>query len=408
MKCRFCQAELQHEFIDLVNAPPSNSFITKEQLNQPEIYYPLRLYVCEKCFLVQIDEYKKATEIFNCEYIYFSSISTTWLEHCKEYANKMTAEFGINENSFVVEIASNDGYLLQYFKEKGLRVMGVEPSTSTAKIAKEKGIETVEAFFGVNFAKQLAVKDKKADLLIGNNVLAHVPEINDFVEGLRIVLKPDGIITLEFPHLMQLINNNQFDTIYHEHYSYLSFSTVNRIFQSHRLQLFHVEELPTHGGSLRIFAKHISSGVNAIRNTVNEMLEKEEIVGMNNLLFYKGFDKKVSRVKLNFLEFLMKSKNEGKKLSAYGAAAKGNTLLNFCGVKNDWIDYVVDNAVSKQGKFLPGSHIPIVAEAEIKRTKPDYIVILPWNIVSEIEMQLNYVREWNGKFVTAIPHLMIF
>ncbi|MGQ0828884.1 MAG: methyltransferase domain-containing protein [Bacteroidota bacterium] len=408
MKCRFCEHELNNIFIDLGNSPPSNSYLTSLQLNEPESYFPLKIFVCEKCFLVQVDEYKKATEIFDNQYAYFSSVSTSWLAHSKSYTEKMMKEFGINTKSFVIEIASNDGYLLQYFKEKGIKVLGIEPTASTAKIAIEKKIDTLQEFFGINIAKRLAKESKKADLLLGNNVLAHVPDINDFVKGLQIALNPEGIITMEFPHLLQLIENNQFDTIYHEHFSYLSFSTVKTIFEKHDLQLFHVEELSTHGGSLRIFAKHKSGKMNSIKETVASMLLKEKKFGINNLTLYKGFDKKVANVKLDFLEFLINSKKNGKKMVAYGAAAKGNTMLNFCGIKNDFIDFVVDAAPSKQGKYLPGSHIPIVEEAKIKETKPDYIIIFPWNIKTEIETQLAYVRNWGGQFVTAIPHLVIF
>lgn len=407
MNCRFCKNPLHHEFIDLVNAPPSNSFVSAKQLNEPEPYYPLKLFVCDKCYLVQVDEYKKATEIFDSGYVYFSSVSTSWLAHSKKYTEKMMSEFGINTNSLVIEIASNDGYLLQYFKEKGVGVLGVEPTTSTAVVARQKGIETVEEFFGVSFAQQLLRDGKKADLLLGNNVLAHVPDINDFVQGLQIALKPDGIVTMEFPHLLRLVENNQFDTIYHEHFSYLSFSTVKRVFEKQNLELFHVEELTTHGGSIRIFAKHKASSVNPVRKTVSDMIEKEQKAGMNGLDFYKGFDKKVAKVKLDFLEFLIKAKKEGKKIAAYGAAAKGNTMLNFCGIKNDLIEFVVDGATSKQGKYLPGSHIPVVAEPEIKKSRPDFIVILPWNIKEEITKQLSYIKDWGGVFVVAIPELKL-
>lgn len=408
MKCRFCTTELSNVFIDLGNSPPSNSYLSASQLNEPELYFPLKIFVCPNCFLVQVDEYKKATEIFDNEYAYFSSVSKSWLTHSKKYTEKMISEFGINSDSLAIEVASNDGYLLQYFKEKGIKVLGIEPTASTAKIAKEKGIDTVEDFFGIDLAKQLEEKGKKADLLLGNNVLAHVPDINDFVEGLKIALNPDGIITMEFPHLLQLVENNQFDTIYHEHFSYLSFSTVKKIFEKHGLELFDVEELSTHGGSLRIYAKHTSSKKHSTRDTVGKMLTKESAAGMNNLDFYKGFDKKVANVKLDFLDFLVNAKSENKKIAAYGAAAKGNTMLNFCGVKNDWIDFVVDAAPSKQGKYMPGSHIPIVDEMKIKESKPDYILILPWNIKEEIISQLSYVREWECKFVVAIPELKIY
>lgn len=408
MECRFCKNKLQHVFIDLGNSPAANSYLTAPQLEEPESYYPLKILVCSNCFLVQVDEYKKATEIFDSEYAYFSSVSKSWLDHSKRYTEKMMSEFGVNTNSFVIEIASNDGYLLQYFKEKGLKVLGIEPTTSTAKVAREKGIESIEKFFGVNLAKELVADNKKADLLLGNNVLAHVPDINDFVAGLQVALNPDGIITMEFPHLLQLIENNQFDTIYHEHFSYLSFTTVSKIFEQNQLTMFHVEELPTHGGSLRIFAKHKNSNLHNVDGTVDDLLKKEDLAGMNNLEYYNDFDKKVAKVKLDFLEFLVKAKKDGKKIAAYGAAAKGNTILNFCGIKSDWIQFVVDAAPSKQGKFMPGSHIPIVNEIELKKFKPDFVLILPWNIKEEIKTQLAYIQEWNGKFVTAIPDLLEF
>ncbi len=408
MNCRFCKNELKHVFIDLGNSPPSNSFLTPAQLNVPESFFPLKIFVCEKCFLVQVDEYKKAAEIFDSEYAYFSSVSRSWLEHSKKYTEKMISEFGINYQSQVIEIASNDGYLLQYFKEKGIPVLGIEPTESTANAAKAKGIESIGEFFGERLASQLSNEGRKADLLLGNNVLAHVPDINDFVKGLQIALKADGIITMEFPHLLQLVKNNQFDTIYHEHFSYLSFTTVKRIFEKHNLEMFHVEELPTHGGSLRIFAKQKTSALNPVRSTVNALLVKEDQAGINGLEFYKGFDKNAAKVKLDFLEFLIHAKKEGKKIAAYGAAAKGSTMLNFCGIKNDWIEYVVDGAASKQGKYMPASHIPIVNEVKIKEHKPDYIIILPWNIKEEIMNQLSYVKGWGCIFVTVIPDLQKF
>lgn len=407
MKCRFCKNELKNIFIDLGSSPLSNSYLTFPQLNEPEIYFPLKIFVCDKCFLVQIDEYKKAFEIFDSNYAYFSSISKSWLVHSEKYTEKMINEFGINKNSFVIEIASNDGYLLQYFKERNIPVLGIEPTTSTAKVSKEKGIDTIEKFFGVALADELCKEGKKADLLIGNNVLAHVPDIDDFVKGLQILLSPNGIITMEFPHLLQLIEKNQFDTIYHEHFSYLSFSTVKKVFEQYDLELFHVEELTTHGGSIRIFAQHKSSKAYPVENTVSNMILKEQQTGVNDLNFYKNFDKKAAKVKLDFINFLITAKKENKKIAAYGAAAKGNTLLNFCGIKNDLIDFVVDAAPSKLGKYLPGSRIPVVSEDKIRETKPDYIIILPWNIKDEIINQLSYISDWNGQFVIAIPKLKI-
>jgi ubiquinone/menaquinone biosynthesis C-methylase UbiE len=407
MNCRFCNHELSFEFIDLGNAPPSNSYLTVEQLNEPEIFYPIKLFVCPECFLVQIDEYKKATDIFDKNYAYYSSVSKSWLEHSKKYADKMVNEFGINKNSFVIEIASNDGYLLQYFKEKRVPVLGIEPTDSTAKIAKEKGIDTLVEFFGTGLAERLRTENKQADLIMGNNVLAHVPDINDFVAGLKIVLKPGGIITMEFPHILQLIENSQFDTIYHEHFSYFSFLTVQKIFEFHGLTLFHAEELDTHGGSLRIYACHSGAKSRPVRESVTSLINKEKNSGLNSLEYYTGLRKKAEKIKLDFLQFLVTAKKEGKKVAAYGAAAKGNTLLNFCGIKNDLISFVVDAAPGKQGKYLPGSHIPVVEGNELKKLKPDYLIIFPWNIKDEVMHQISYIKEWGAKFVILIPNLKI-
>lgn len=405
MKCRFCDSELTHRFIDLVNAPASNSFLSKGELNEPEVFYPLKLYVCDKCFLVQIDEYKKSDDIFNKKYAYFSSYSTTWLNHAKKYVDMITDRLLLDVESQVMEIASNDGYLLQYFLEKQIPCLGIEPSANTAKAARKKGIETLEAFFGAKFADSLAQKGKKADLIIGNNVLAHVPDINDFVKGLKIALKSGGVITMEFPHLIRLIEENQFDTIYHEHFSYLSFHTVRQIFAKHGIVFFDVEELKTHGGSLRIYARHDDDDSKSVTPKVAALVEKETARGILKLDYYLGFQQKADKVKYALLSFLMEQKKAGKKVAAYGAAAKGNTLLNYCGVKKDLIEFVVDASPHKQGKFLPGSHISVVKEDEISKLKPDYILILPWNIKDEIMEQLRYIRKWDGKFVTAVPNL---
>jgi hypothetical protein len=407
MHCRFCNKELKHTFIDLINAPASNSFLKKEQLNEPEVYYPLRVFVCHHCFLVQIDEYKKSGDIFNSEYVYFSSFSSTWLQHARRYTEKMIERFQLNGESQVVEIASNDGYLLQYFVEKDIPALGIEPTQNTAEVAISKGIPTLIEFFSVDLAKQLEKKGTKADLLLGNNVLAHVPNIVDFVSGMKVLLAPQGIITMEFPHLMQLVDNNQFDTIYHEHFSYLSFYTVQQIFESVGLQLFDVEEIPTHGGSLRIYAKHAGDNSKSVTNAVSELLEKELAKGINNLSYYTCFQDRAERIKLDLLHFLTILKKESKKVAAYGAAAKGNTLLNFCGIKNDLIDFVVDANPAKQNKFLPASHIPVLNEEKLKNVRPDYVMILPWNLKEEIMQQLSYIREWGGKFVTSIPQLEV-
>lgn len=407
MNCRFCKTELKDVFIDLVNSPASNSFLTREQLNEPETFYPLKVFTCSKCFLVQVDEYKKSDAIFNSDYAYFSSFSTTWLEHSRKYTEGMVQRFGFDEQSLVVEVASNDGYLLQYFKEKKIPVLGIEPTANTAKVAIEKGIDTVVDFFGVRLATRLAAENKKADLLLGNNVLAHVPDIVDFVGGMQILLKDKGVITMEFPHLMQLIDNNQFDTIYHEHFSYLSFYTVQQLFRSRELELFDVEELPTHGGSLRIYAKHVQDKTKTVSPRVAALLEKEEAKGMKTLDYYDNFQAKALEVKYALIQFLIGQKMAGRKVAAYGAAAKGNTLLNYCGIKNDLLDFVVDANPHKQGKWMPASHIPVVNEALLRVQKPDYVLILPWNLREEITKQLSYIKEWGGRFVIPIPRLEI-
>jgi len=407
MQCRFCKTELNNLFIDLVNAPASNSFLSEQQLNVPEIFYPLKVFTCQNCFLVQIDEYKQSDDIFNNEYVYFSSYSTSWLKHAENYTKMMIDRFGFDQKSMVIEIASNDGYLLQYFKQKNIPVLGIEPTVNTAEVARGKGIESINAFFGTSLAMELANKNIKADLLLGNNVLAHVPDIVDFVRGMKIVLKEEGVITMEFPHLMQLVENNQFDTIYHEHFSYLSFQTVSKIFESQDLVMFDVEEIPTHGGSLRIFAKHRKDNSKEISPNISALLNKEEQKGMNHPKWYEDFTEKALKVKLDLVTFLIRQKNEKKKVAAYGAAAKGNTLLNYCGVKNDLINYVVDANPNKQNKFLPASHIPVRNEIFLKEDKPDFILILPWNLKEEITQQLSYVKDWGAKFVVPIPELQI-
>ncbi|MES2850097.1 MAG: class I SAM-dependent methyltransferase [Bacteroidota bacterium] len=408
MQCRFCKTELTHAFIDLVNSPASNSFLTAEQLNEPETFYPLKVYTCHKCFLVQVDEYKKSNAIFDSNYLYFSSYSTSWLKHAKAYTEMMTKRFGYTKDSLVIEVASNDGYLLQYFHQNNIPVLGIEPTANTAEAAKGKGVNSVVDFFGVRLAKELVAKNIKADLLLGNNVLAHVPDIVDFVAGMKVILKENGVVTMEFPHLMQLVDNNQFDTIYHEHFSYLSFTTVKQIFESQGLEMFDVDQVPTHGGSLRIYAKHKEDTTKEISANVKLVLDMEASKGMNGLAYYNGFQEKAMRVKLDLLSFLIQQKNAGKKVAAYGAAAKGNTLLNFCGVKNDLINFVVDANPHKQNKFLPASHIPVMNEQYLKDAKPDYVIILPWNLKDEITQQLSYIREWGGQFVVPIPAVHSF
>lgn len=408
MNCRFDGLPLTHEFIDLGHSPPSNSFLTKDQLNEPEVYYPLKLWVSERTFLVQVDEYKKADEIFSEDYVYFSSFSTSWLSHAKRYVDMAVERFSLDRQSHVIEIASNDGYLLQHFKDREVPCLGIEPSASVAKAAQEKGIETVIDFFGVKLACELEAADRKADLLIGNNVFAHVPDLNDFVKGLKIALKERGVITLEFPHLMQLVENNQFDTIYHEHFSYFSFHTSALILEKHGLTVFDAEELPTHGGSLRLYAKHSNDNSKETSPRVAVLRGKEDAAGMLSLDYYRGFQYKAEKIHQDLLGFLVEQKLAGKEVAAYGAAAKGNTLLNFCGIRKTLVNCVVDRSPHKQGKFLPGSHIPVVSEERLKEEKPDFVLILPWNIRDEIVEQLRYIREWHARFVTAVPALEVF
>ena len=403
MNCRFCKASLNNLFIDLVNSPASNSFLTKEGLNEPEIFYPLKVYVCDTCKLVQIEEYKKSNDIFDKDYVYFSSFSTSWLTHAKNYVEMISKKLSLNKKSLVTEIASNDGYLLQYFKEKNISCIGVEPTRSTAKVAKEKGINVIEDFFCSNLAKLL----DKSDLILGNNVLAHVPNINDFVKGLKIALSDSGTITMEFPHILNIIQKNQFDTIYHEHFSYFSLYTVHQIFEKQGLKLYDVEKLSTHGGSLRIYATHVENNDITCSFNVDTILDEEKKFGLFKIDIYKNFQENANKVKYDLLDFLLECKKSNKKVIAYGAAAKGNTLLNYAGVKNNLIEFVVDKSPYKQGKYLPGSHIPIVNETKIKEYKPEYILILPWNIKDEIMDQLSYIKEWDGKLVVAVPELKI-
>lgn len=406
MNCRFCNEELKTLFVSLGFSPLANSYLSKEQLFKAEPFYPLDVYVCDKCFLVQLFEFESPENIFS-DYAYFSSYSQTWLKHSQAYVDKMTSFFKINKKSLVIEIASNDGYLLQYFINKGIPVLGIEPARNIAKIALERGIPTEAVFFGTETAKRLVAQGKYADLLLGNNVLAHVPNLNDFVRGLKILLKPDGIITMEFPHLLRLIESNQFDTIYQEHFSYFSFLTVEKVFSTHNLVIFDVEELPTHGGSLRIFAKHQGDNTKSISEHVAKMLDKEISLGFNKISHYLTFDKQVRKIKRDILSFLIKAKQEGKIIVGYGAAAKGNTLLNYCGIRRDFIEFVVDRNPYKQGRYLPGSRIFIEHPEKIRETKPDYILILPWNIKDEVMEQLSFIRAWGGKFITPIPELKV-
>jgi 2-polyprenyl-3-methyl-5-hydroxy-6-metoxy-1,4-benzoquinol methylase len=375
-------------------------------VHQKEISYPLDVYVCEHCFLVQLKEYETPENIFG-DYAYFSSYSDTWLKHAKDYVDKMVELFKIDAQSYIIEIASNDGYLLQYFVEKGIPALGIEPARNVAEVARKKGIPTESVFFGAETAKRLASEGRQADLLLGNNVLAHVPDVNDFVEGLKILLKPQGVVTMEFPHLMRLMEETQFDTIYHEHFSYFSFLIVEKIFHTHGLTLFDVEELPTHGGSLRIYAKHEKDNTKPISESVYQLKQKEINAGYADIRHYLDFDKKVKAVKKDILKFLMQAKEKGKRIIGYGAPAKGNTLLNYCGIGTEFIDYTVDRNPYKQGHFLPGSHIPIEEPDKIKETKPDYVFILPWNLKEEIMEQMAFIREWSGKFVIPIPKIEV-
>jgi len=406
MICRHCQAELSLSLVDLGTAPPSNAYLTEQNLHAFENYFPLRVLVCTHCWLVQTEDYAGADELFSSDYAYFSSFSTTWLKHAQKYVIDIEDRFGLNENSHVVEVAANDGYLLQYVKARGIPCLGVEPTSSTAKAARAKGIEIIEEFFGIRLAKQLLSQGKQADLTAANNVLAHVPDINDFVGGFAVLLKPSGVSTFEFPHVLNLVEQNQFDTIYHEHYSYLSLTAVKTIFAANGLSIFDVEELPTHGGSLRVYAQRSDTGKNGVSTSVTELLAKEASVGIANQSFYINFQAKADKVKNDLLNFLLEAKRSGKTVAGYGAAAKGNTLLNYAGVRPDLLSFVVDRSPAKQGKFLPGCRIPIVNEEQLKLIKPNFVLILPWNLRKEITQQLSYIREWDGQFVTAVPKLV--
>ncbi|MBI3881247.1 MAG: class I SAM-dependent methyltransferase [Verrucomicrobia bacterium] len=408
-QCRFCAAPLSVVLCDLGMSPMANGYVPMDKPNSAEKIYPLKVWVCDQCLLAQLEEFETPDAIFSY-YSYFSSVSTSWVEHARRYCEMMTARFGFNAASQVIEIASNDGYLLQHFKAKGIPVLGVEPAANCAEVAwKERGIPAVVKFFGVQTAKELVADGKAPDLLLGNNVMAHVPDINDFAGGLKVALKPAGVITFEFPHLLRLIDENQFDTIYHEHFSYLSFLAVEKLFAHHGLTLFDVEELPTHGGSLRIFARHTenSAPLTAITPRVAAMRKKEEDFGLTKMSTYAAFGEKVKATKRKLLKFLIEAKDAGKKVVCYGAAAKGVTLVNYCGVRDDLVDYVVDKSTHKQNHFMPGVRIPIYAPEKIFETRPDYVLILPWNLKKEISEQMAKVREWGGKFVVPIPEVKV-
>jgi hypothetical protein len=405
--CRFCDSVLQDVFVDLGLSPLANSYVSPDRLGVGEMFFPLKAYVCRDCLLVQLEVFEKPENIFS-DYAYFSSYSDSWLAHARRYSESVIERFGISADSFVVEVASNDGYLLRNFTARNIPVLGIEPAENVAEVAISNGIPTLSRFFGSDFAKDLLTSRRPADLIVGNNVLAHVPQLNDFVAGLKLLLNERGVITMEFPHLLRLMESNQFDTIYHEHYSYFSFFAVRRVFAARQLTIFDVDELPTHGGSLRIYARHANDLSKPCTARVEELETREAAVGLNRLDGYTGFSARVIDVKSKLLSFLIEARREGKRVAAYGAAAKGNTLLNYCGARNEFIEYVVDRSPEKQGKYLPGTRIPIRAPEHVRDTRPDYLLILPWNIKDEVMQQMAYVRSWGGKFVVPIPEVTIY
>jgi SAM-dependent methyltransferase len=407
MRCRHCGSELELKFLDLGSAPPSNAYLTAERLRAPETWFPLRLLVCETCWLVQTEDYAGREALFSDEYAYFSSYSTSWLDHARRYVAEMIGRLRLGPGSMVVEVAANDGYLLQFVKEASIPCYGIEPTASTAFAARSRGIEVIERFFGLELAVELAAKGRQADLVVANNVLAHVPDINDFLVGFGRLLKPAGVATFEFPHLLEMVQQNQFDTAYHEHYSYLSLGTAIRILQENGLAVFDVEQLPTHGGSLRVFAQRSDTGIRQRMPGVDLVLDRERQASMNSASFYAEFQLRADQVKNDFVAFLLDARRTGLKVAAYGAAAKGNTLINYAGIRQDTLPYIVDRNPAKQGKFLPGSRIPIVDESYLERKRPDRIVILPWNLREELMEQLSYARKWGAVFVTAIPGLEV-
>ena len=406
-RCRFCGTALTHTLVDLGMSPLCESFLSAEELNQMEPFYPLHVFVCSECFLVQLEEYVSPEKIFS-HYAYFSSYSDTWLDHARRYCELVIERFHLTPENFVVEIASNDGYLLQNFVKAGIPVLGIEPAVNVAEAALKKGVSTLIAFFSEETARNLIANGRKADLIIGNNVLAQVPALNDFVAGLKIMLKETGVITLEFPHLYQLMSGNQFDTIYHEHFSYFSFYSAKKIFEKHGLEIFDVEELPTHGGSLRLYLHHSDDRTYQVSDRVEKLRQQELKNDVNKLQTYSTFGENVKETKRKLLEFLIAAKREGKRVAGYGAPGKGNTLLNYCGIRTDFLDYTVDRSPFKQGKFLPGTHIPIYPPEHVSETRPDYVLILPWNLKDEIMKQMAFIREWGGKFVVPIPELRIY
>jgi SAM-dependent methyltransferase len=406
LKCRHCGASLALTLVDLGSAPPSNAFLTAEMLKQPERYFPLRVLVCESCWLVQTEDFADAHDLFDADYAYFSGYSSTWLAHAEDYVRAMVERFGLDSTSYVVEVAANDGYLLQFVQARGIPCLGIEPTAATAAAARVKKVPIIEDFFGARLGQDLA-SVARADLIVANNVLAHVPDINDFVRGFAALLKPNGVATFEFAHVLSLITESQFDTIYHEHFSYLSLTSVERVFSANGLSVFDVERLPTHGGSLRVFAQRTDSGKEQRSTRVDELLDLETRSGIDSAEGYRGFQAKAEGVKNGFLRFLLDARESGKRTAAYGAAAKGNTLMNFAGVRSDLVQFVVDANPAKQGRFMPGSRIPIVGEERLRRDKPDFVVILPWNLNAEISGSVAYIAEWAGRFVTAVPSLKV-
>lgn len=406
MKCRACAQRLDEVFLDLGSAPPSNAYLSAADLARPETWFPLKLFTCGSCRLVQVDEVESHDRLFSPDYAYFSSYSRSWLAHAERYVAEVVPRLGLGPRSFVVELASNDGYLLQYIAGRGIPCLGIEPTESTASVARQRGIETRTEFFGSHLGTELKAQRGGADLVVGNNVLAHVPDINDFVAGIAALLAPGGVATLEFPHLMELVGKRQFDTVYHEHFSYLSLKTVERIFAGKGLRVFDVQALPTHGGSLRIWAC-LSDAGHAETQGLADMRQSEAAAGMDDPAWYRGFQRQAEAVKDEFLAFLLEKKRAGSRVAGYGAAAKGNTLLNFAGVRSDLVAFVADASPHKQGRFLPGSRIPVVPEARLREEKPDFVIVFPWNLREEIIGQLDYVREWGGRFVFAVPRLEV-
>ncbi len=405
--CRFCATSLKHTFVDLGTSPLCQRHVTPGRFNHAESFYPLHAYVCHECFLVQVPQYVQREEIFDGDYAYFSSFSDTWLKHAADYTQKMVTRFGFNEKSRVVEVASNDGYLLQYFVQRGIPCLGIEPTANTAAAAEKRGVKSLVKFFGRETAREVRRDFGPTDLLLGNNVLAHVPDINDFVAGMKILLADKGVVTVEFPVLSKLIENNYFDTIYHEHFSYLSFTTVEKIFAHHGLTLFDVDVLQTHGGSIRIYARHDADTTKPVTENVRAIKQREKAAGHYELSYYADFGEKVRESKRKILSFLIEVKRDGKTVAAYGAPGKGNTLLNYCGVRSDFIDYTVDRNPHKQGNYLPGTRIPILSPDVIQDRKPDYVFILVWNLKDEVMKQLSFVRDWGGQFVVPLPELKV-